>query len=238
MVSGGKAARAGRGSGTREAIMAAAERLFAEHGLAAVSNRQIGEAAGQGNVTAVSYHFGSRAGLVRAMTNKHGERIDRIRERYLKEVSGSRDIRDWVGCLVRPVSEYQASLGVPSWHARFSAQVMTDPMQRAIITDESLVRTHLREILDGLGRCLEALPQQVRAERGAMARHLITHTFAEHEQALAEGTGLLHSSWEHAADALTDALVGLLTAPVTTPVDARTDSPTDSRTDVPFDVPH
>ncbi|WP_425576130.1 TetR/AcrR family transcriptional regulator [Streptomyces axinellae] len=230
-MSGVKAARAGRGEETREVIMAAAERLFAEHGLAAVSNRQIGEAAGQGNVTAVSYHFGSKAGLVRAMTNKHGERVERIRERYLKEAAGSRDIRDWVGCLVRPVSEYQASLGIPSWHARFTAQVMADPVQRAMVTDQSLVRAHLREILDGLGRCVEGLPQQVRAERGAMARHLMTHTFAEHEHALAAGTKLLHPSWEHAADALTDALAGLLTAPVT----ARTEPVADVRdgADVP-----
>ena len=35
-----------RSTETREAIMAAAERLYAEHGLVAVSNRQISEAAG------------------------------------------------------------------------------------------------------------------------------------------------------------------------------------------------
>nr|WP_189954437.1 helix-turn-helix domain-containing protein [Streptomyces alanosinicus] len=58
--------------------MTVAERLFAEHGLCAVSNRQIGEAAGQRNVTAVSYHFGSRTELVRAITTRHGERSDRM----------------------------------------------------------------------------------------------------------------------------------------------------------------
>ncbi|MFI0151369.1 hypothetical protein [Streptomyces lydicus] len=70
---------------------------------------------------------------------------------------------------------------------------------------------------DGLGRCLAAVPAQVRAERGNMARHLITHTYAERERALAEGTAPLHTSWEHTAEALTDAIVGLLTAPVTHP---------------------
>jgi ferredoxin len=49
----------------------------------------------------------------------------------------------------------------------------------------------------------------------AMARHLITHTCAERERALAEGGAPLHPSWERTADALTDAIVGLLTAPVT-----------------------
>ncbi|HVQ98771.1 MAG TPA: TetR family transcriptional regulator, partial [Mycobacterium sp.] len=34
-----------RANSTREAILAAAERLFAEHGVYAVSNRQVSEAA-------------------------------------------------------------------------------------------------------------------------------------------------------------------------------------------------
>jgi hypothetical protein len=36
--------RSGRASATRDLMLAAAERLFAEHGMAAVSNRQVGEA--------------------------------------------------------------------------------------------------------------------------------------------------------------------------------------------------
>ncbi|WP_245979382.1 TetR/AcrR family transcriptional regulator [Streptomyces diacarni] len=207
--------RADRGTETRDALMTAAERLFAEHGLSAVSSRQIGEAAGQGNVTAVSYHFGSKPGLVRAIMTRHGERVDALRQRYVRAAAGSRDVRDWVGCLVRPVPEYLGSLGVPSWHARFSVLVMTDPMLRALVTDEALVRPCLGEVLDNLGRCLAALPERVRAERGDMARHLLVHTCAERERALAEGTGAPHASWQRTADALTDAVVGLLTAPVT-----------------------
>src|SRR5699024_7108128 len=61
------AARADRGAGTREVILDTAERLFVEHGTGVVSNRQISEAAGQGNNTAVGYHFGTRADLVRAI---------------------------------------------------------------------------------------------------------------------------------------------------------------------------
>ncbi|MFC8074923.1 TetR/AcrR family transcriptional regulator [Streptomyces sp. NPDC057307] len=195
--------------------MSTAERLFSEHGLSAVSNRQICEAAGQGNVAAVSYHFTGKAGLIRAILTKHGDQIDRIRGRHLAEVGDSDDIRDWVGCLVRPVAEHLASLGTPSWQARFGVQVMIDPLLRAISIDEALVRTSLRRTLEGLGRCLEDLPAPVRAERGDMARHLITHTCAERERALAEGAAPPRSSWARTAEALTDAIVGLLTAPVT-----------------------
>ena len=54
-----------RSSGTREVILQAAERLFAERGMHAVSNRQISEAAPQGNNAAVCYHFGARTDLLR-----------------------------------------------------------------------------------------------------------------------------------------------------------------------------
>ncbi|GEB52488.1 MULTISPECIES: TetR/AcrR family transcriptional regulator [Streptomyces] len=206
--------RPDRAAETRQVIMAAAERLFAEHGLSAVSSRQIAEAAGQRNVTAVSYHFGSRPGLVRALMARHGEQVDVLRERHLRTAAGSTDVRDWVDCLVRPTSEHLAALGTPSWHARCAAQVMTDPTLRVLVIDEALTRPPLTRTLEGLHRCLAHLPSQVLAERGDMARQLIVHTCAERERALAEGTAPPHTSWERTAGSLTDALVGLFTAPV------------------------
>ncbi|MFE7275622.1 TetR/AcrR family transcriptional regulator [Streptomyces sp. NPDC057623] len=207
-----------RSAGTREAIMAAAERLYAEHGLAAVSNRQICEASGQGNVAAVGYHFGGKSGLVRAIMRGNAGTIELVRARMLDEMDAgpaAPEVRDWVACLVRPVTEHLDSLGVPSWHARFSALVMTDPVLRALVADEALVREPLRRALRGLGRCLDFLPAEVRAERGRMAGLLITHTCAEQERALADGTGARPPSWEATATALTDALTGLFLAPTT-----------------------
>ncbi|MEU8686910.1 TetR/AcrR family transcriptional regulator [Streptomyces sp. NPDC048665] len=211
----GASVRTERAVETREAIMSAAERLFAQHGLAAVSSRQISEAAGQGNNAAVGYHFGSKAGLIEAMTSRGAGPVEQIRERLLAEIDGSDDIRDWVGCLVRPVTEYLDSLGTPSWHARFAAQVMTDPVLRAAVSEAAIDRPPLRRTLHELGRRLPGLPRLVRHERGEMARLLIVHTCAERERALAEGTGALQPSWRHTAMSLTDAITGLLLAPVT-----------------------
>ncbi|MET9761975.1 TetR family transcriptional regulator [Streptomyces sp. NPDC006372] len=197
--------------------MDAAERLFAVHGLAAVSSRQISEAAGQGNNAAVGYHFGSKTGLIRTMISRSDGPIEQIRERLLAEVAGSDDVRDWVGCLVYPVTEYLASLGTPSWHARFVAQVMTDPVLREAVSAAAVDRPPLRRTLDELGRRLPELPRDVRQERDDMARLLIVHTCAERERALAEGTSALHPAWRHTAVSLTDAITGLLLAPVTPP---------------------
>jgi AcrR family transcriptional regulator len=207
--------RAARVNATRELILDTAERLFAEHGVYAVSNRQISDAAGQGNTAAVGYHFGTKADLVRAIVRRHTVRIDQLRARMVAEVDGSTDVRDWVACLVRPTTEYLAGLGNPTWFARFGAQVMTDPALREIMVEESLSSPWLVQTIDGLDRCLPALPADVRAERGDMARQLMVHICGERERALAEGTSTPRASWYDAATGLIDAITGLWLAPVT-----------------------
>lgn len=210
-----RTARAERVSATRESILAAAERLFAEHGVIAVSNRQISEAAGQGNNTAVGYHFGTKADLVRAIVRKHSEQVERVRMRMLAETGDSTDLRVWIGVLVRPLIDHLDALGSPTWYARCTAQVMSDPALRDIAVSESFAAPSLQQSVDGLNRCLPELPAPVRAERDEMARHLILQVSAERERALAEGTPTHRANWHDAATGLIDAIAGLLLAPVT-----------------------
>ncbi|MET9913270.1 TetR family transcriptional regulator [Streptomyces sp. NPDC006476] len=209
-----RTARAEQVSATRELILTAAERLFAERGVNAVSNRQVSEAAGQGNNTAVGYHFGTKADLVRAIVRKHATRIEEIRARLLAGIGDSTDVRDWVDCLVRPIPEHLGALGGPTWYARFCAQVVTDPALHEILVEESLASPTLRQIIDGLTRCLPELPPEVRAERAEMARHLIVHMPAERERAIAENRATPRANWDGAASGLADALVGLWLAPI------------------------
>ncbi|GCB53079.1 tetR family transcriptional regulator [Streptomyces sp. NL15-2K] len=215
VIMAGRTVRAEQVSATRGLILTAAERLFAERGVYAVSNRQVSEAAGQGNNAAVGYHFGTKADLVRAIMRKHAAGIEEIRARLLAATGDSTDVRDWVDCLVRPVSEHLAALGSPTWYARFCAQVMTDPALQEIMVEESLSSPSLRQIIEGLNRCLPDLPAEVRAERGEMARHLIVHMSAERERALAENTPTPRSNWHDATTGLVDAIVGMWLAPVT-----------------------
>ncbi|MFD8308677.1 TetR/AcrR family transcriptional regulator [Streptomyces sp. NPDC059690] len=209
-----RTARAEQVSATRELILTAAERLFAERGVNAVSNRQVSEAAGQGNNTAVGYHFGTKTDLVRAIVRKHATQIEEIRAGLLAGIGDSPDVRDWVDCLVRPVPRHLGELGGPTWYARFCAQIMTDPVLHRIVVEESLTSPSLRQIIDGLTACLPDLPPEVRAERGEMARHLIVQMPAERERALAEKRPTPRATWDDAATGLVDALVGLWLAPV------------------------
>ncbi len=199
-----RTARSERASTTQEAILAAAERLFAEHGVFAVSNRQVSEAAGQGNNAAVGYHFGTKTDLVRAIEEKHRAPIERLREQMVADIDTSSDMRAWVGCLVRPLTEHLAALGNPTWYARFAAQVMTDPAYYHIVVKDALSSPSLVQVIDGINHCLPELSAAVRAERNVMARNL-----------LATGAPVPRPSWDAAASGLIDAIVGLWLAPVT-----------------------
>jgi AcrR family transcriptional regulator len=211
----GRTSRAEQVGATRQQILTTAEKLFAEQGLYAVSNRQISAAAGQGNNAAVGYHFGAKADLVRAIVVRHTDHIESLRVGMVAAVGESADVRDWVSCLVRPATTHLASLGGPTWFARFAAQVMTDPAFRGIMAEEALAAPSLRQVLRRLDDFLPGVTAEVRADRANMVGHLIVHVCAERERALAEGDPTARSSWDEAANGLVDAIAGLWTAPST-----------------------
>ena len=203
-----------RANSTREAILAAAERLFAEHGVYAVSNRQVSEAAGQGNNAAVGYHFGTKADLVAAIESKHRLPIEQLREQMVARTAESTDLRAWVACLVCPLTEHLAAMGYPTWYARFAAQAMADPTYQETMSKDALASPSLVQVVKGINRCIPALPDHVRTARSIMVRNLLMHTAAEWERALAEGTPIPGSGWRQATSDLIDAIVGLWLAPV------------------------
>lgn len=201
--------RTSRAETTREIILRVAERLFAEQGVFAVSNRQIGEAAGQGNNTAVGYHFGTKTDLIRAITAQHTRHIDQIRTRLLASCSAGSSLRDWVVVTVRPLTDHLAALGVPSWYARFAAQLMTDPGLRDIMTADALNSPAVQAAAAGISGFMSGISDEVRAERQDMVRALIVHVCAERERTLTSG-----DDWRAVEAHLVDAIVGLLSAPV------------------------
>ncbi len=74
-----------RREATRAALIEAAERLFAEMGVEAVSTRQIGAAIGSLNTNVVAYHFGSKDGLIEAVFRHRLPDIDRRRAELLAQ---------------------------------------------------------------------------------------------------------------------------------------------------------
>jgi AcrR family transcriptional regulator len=91
---------------TRARLIAAAEQLFAEHGVAGVSLREITRSAGARNAIALQYHFDDRAGVVRAILDKHLPAVDARRNAILDEIDarGTADLRALAAALVRPLA--------------------------------------------------------------------------------------------------------------------------------------
>ncbi|WP_329281675.1 TetR/AcrR family transcriptional regulator [Streptomyces sp. NBC_01451] len=209
----GRRVRAEQIEATRGAILDAAERLFAELGVHTVSNRQIAIAAEQGNTGAVGYHFGTKADLVRAIAHRHMAAIEEIRDRMTVETGDLTSTRHWAANMVRPITEHLASLGVPTWFARFNAQVSADPGLFEIVTQDSLLLSMTQELKNALDRLLPDVAPEVIAVRVLMTRHLLVQMCVETERALAEGSSLARLNWNDTADDLIDVIVALLEAP-------------------------
>ncbi len=92
---------------TRRQIILAAERLFAERGLAGVSLREINVAAGQRNTSAAHYHFGSKEALVDAIFEFRRSEIGRRRDEILDALARDgrmKDPRALTAALVEPLA--------------------------------------------------------------------------------------------------------------------------------------
>ncbi|MEU7745744.1 TetR family transcriptional regulator [Nonomuraea sp. NPDC049158] len=198
---------------TRSRILLTAERLFAEHGVFAVSNRQISEAAGQSNNAAVGYHFGTKADLLRAIVEHHTTQMERIREQLLRARGDSTDLRDWVACVVLPFTEHLSSLEAPTWYARLAAQIMTEPQLRELAAAGLRDAPNFYTVVGGLHRCLPALSPELRHRRDDMARTLLVHICAHREHTLPADADAARAAWSDTAAELIDAIEGLYLAP-------------------------
>jgi AcrR family transcriptional regulator len=126
---------------TRRRILEAAEHLFAERGVDAVSLREVNRLAGARNAIAVQYHFEDRTGVLRAIFAKHGPDVDARRHAMLDQYEGEgrADLRFLAAALVRP---FAAKLADPDGGPEFlqiHAEVLSrpdGPLGSAITADE------------------------------------------------------------------------------------------------------
>lgn len=113
---------------TRARLIEAAEQLFAARGIDAVSLREINRASGARNAIAVQYHFDDRAGVVRAIIEKHMPAVEARRHAMLDqyEAEGRDDLRFLASALVRPLA---AKLADPDGGPEF-LQIHADLVNR------------------------------------------------------------------------------------------------------------
>lgn len=124
---------AGGDAPNKARILRAAEQLFAERGIEAVSLRAVMAAAGT-NVAAVHYHFGSKAALVEALITGRSAEISARRAVLLDELESADTFtpRQLADAFVAPVVETVES-GGESW-VRFISTLIngTDPAMEVV----------------------------------------------------------------------------------------------------------
>jgi len=209
------------GAQTSERLLDAAERLFAERGIDAVSVRAVNAAAGA-NVAAVHYHFGSKELLVTAVLRRRMDGLAQRRLAMLAALPADRppDVRAVVEALVVPLAELSAD---PAGSGRAYARVLATlrgggPESRAMLG--AAFAPQFAPFDDALARALPELSERVRHFRLNLVGALVVQTLADRETAAA-GLGLAPMDAPLEPDdhdpvvaALIDTVTGALAAPV------------------------
>jgi AcrR family transcriptional regulator len=195
------------GEATRELLMVTAERLFAMNGVEGVTLREIQAAAGQSNSSVITYHFGSQAGLVRALLEYRYRKINARRAELLQEArdrGAAGDPREAVWIIVRPLIESidAGEMFVP-FLARVSANTRTFAEYLPPQMSDSTVNV-LRDTVPGL---LSGLPERARLGREVQLYNSVLNLLAE----LARGHQRISDAQ---LSNYVDGWVGMLTAPM------------------------
>ncbi|MCD9623189.1 TetR/AcrR family transcriptional regulator [Rhabdothermincola salaria] len=201
---------------TKERLLREAERLFARRGPYRVTLREITDAAGQRNVSAVNYHFGSREGLLEAILARHGDPTDAARGELRARLADGSTTRDLVAVLVVP---YAAHLATPEGRDYLRIVAGLSPLFSDWRADTVGTGPHLVDILTMLEARPTELPAAVRRERVVEMIMLMTAAMSSRARQLESRRPVELDDDTFEAN-LTDVLVGVLEAPLLGPLPA------------------
>jgi AcrR family transcriptional regulator len=191
---------------TRSRLITAAEQLFAERGIEAVSLREITRASGARNVMALQYHFDDREGLVQAILAKHLPAVDARRTSLLDALQdrGEADLRSMAAALVRPLAEKLTDRGGGPEFLQVWAELLNRP---------SPVFVNAVGPGDSLERWRSAVEPLLAADAARLHRRFtaILHTAVELARRAASGH---HSDDRLFTSYLVDVVEAILAAPV------------------------
>lgn len=195
------------GEATRELLMTSAERLFAWRGVEGVTLREIQIQAGQSNSSVITYHFGSKAGLVRALIEFRYKTIDARRTELLDESRTENNLHDprtAVWLIVRPLVE---SIDSGEMFVPFLAKLNENPSALG----EYWPRQFEDSTVDVLNQIplevLADMPDRIRRGREIQLYNSVLHMLGDHARRQ-------HHISEARLSSYVDGWVGMLTAPV------------------------
>jgi len=149
---------------TRDLLLDAAERMFAERGIHGVSMREIGIAANQRNNGVTQYHFGDKTGLIRAVFERRAATVNDERLVLLDtaERAGHGDARTLIEAYIAPLA---AQVAAGTWYVPFLARLQAEHQRDQLLVPVSA----------GVNTAYERVRRQLRRDHLA---HLSTQRFA------------------------------------------------------------
>ncbi|PHP65114.1 TetR family transcriptional regulator [Zhengella mangrovi] len=142
-----------RGEATRERVLDAAERLFADHGFDAVSIRQIAQEA-EVTLGVVGFHSGSKEALFSTILKRRVDLLSAGRQAALDRLlaekgRGAMTVHDLMAAYINPYIDF-ASAGDPQWlaYARLIAHTAGDSRWYPAVRDlyDPMAMVYLAEL--------------------------------------------------------------------------------------------
>jgi AcrR family transcriptional regulator len=170
---------------TREALLAEGALLFARQGVAGVTARQLHDAIGARNESALHYHFGDRERLVAQIVLDHLHAIEERRAPLVAAIEAEGregDLRALVHALAAPMA---ADLGTEIGRAHLRVVAQVSAPELAYETPFQVADLHAgRMVVAWLREALADLPDRVRVERLAALRAQLISLFGLRAQLL------------------------------------------------------
>ncbi|MEM9938338.1 MAG: TetR/AcrR family transcriptional regulator [Pseudomonadota bacterium] len=148
---------------TKAALIEAAERLFAEKGLGIVSVKEITNAAGARNPSAVHYHFGNIEVLIKEVFNKRYQAIEQERLARLAKVDAVDKRARLVALLEASIAPFmeQCLEEEGRLYVRFCCQLLTDPRFDVVEVIQEANVSSILSLREELLESLQHIPKTV-----------------------------------------------------------------------------
>jgi AcrR family transcriptional regulator len=173
------------GAATREKLLDAATRAFAEQGIANASLLEITKQAEQRNRGSLHYYFGSRDGVVVAILDRHVGFLARREAELLAQARALPGLAPVVEAVVRPATELAES----GWRGRCCLLIIAqlaeeDPRDLSPDIAAALARTGGQAVYDTLAERMPPLPEALVIERFALVTEFIVRAVADRARLL------------------------------------------------------
>lgn len=202
---------------SKQRLILAAIKLFAEQGIDGVSLRMINREAGAKNNSALHYHFGSKLGLVEAVVAFIQDWFEEAREEALTAVEAAGDkatVRDILGAFISP---YLQLVENEPWgyHAvRFLARMEMEggpDIHSTLNKFASKAMTRFKKLLQ---RALPDVPRKLLLQRWNFCITSIMHGIADYKSLKNAYVGDVSCSLKKLGDLYLDFNAAGLAAPV------------------------